>query len=260
MGSDIGLLEKLRFVAQSLEWRELRATRGACPICGPTLYLRLQRDQLGTRCVRCGASPIALGIVSVLRQRWPELDRARVYEASSRGPLFEFLKQNVGELVHSEFFDDASPGQLREGVRCEDLQSLSFADRAFDLCTSTEVFEHVPDDARGFGELYRVLRPGGELIFTVPLSGAEHTVERARPGPAGIEYLLEPVYHGDRIRGSLGVLVFRDYGRDIATRLRAAGFERVQIVDAGDITGLGHRSPVVVAMKGGGRRGAQAVS
>jgi ubiquinone/menaquinone biosynthesis C-methylase UbiE len=32
------------------------------------------------------------------------------------------------------------------------VQRLSFADASFDLCTSTEVFEHVPDDRAGLRE------------------------------------------------------------------------------------------------------------
>ncbi len=250
MSSDIGLAEKLRYVAESLEWRSLGVRVGACPICGPSLYLRFQQDPLGTRCVRCGGTPWALGLVAVVRARWPRLGEARVYEASSRGPVFEYLSRAAGELVCSEYFDDVEPGGERDGVRCEDLQALSFDDGAFDLCTSTEVLEHVPDDARSFRELHRVLRPGGEAIFTVPLFERATTLERARLGPQGVEHLVEPAYHGDRIRGSGGVLVYRDYGEDVTQRLRDAGFERAELVDAGDVTGFGHRTRVVVAVKG----------
>jgi len=249
MSSDIGFVEKLRFIAESFEWREFRARVRRCPICGPTLFLKLEGDQLGTRCVRCGASPIALGLIAILRHRHPDLSALRVYEASSRGPVYEFLRERAGEFMCSEYFDDTPPGELRDGVRCEDLQALSFEADAFDLCTSTEVFEHVPDDAAGFAELLRVLRPGGDLIFTIPLHGAERTVERAHRIDDEIEYRLEPVYHDDRIRGRGGVLVFRDYGHDVVDRLLDVGFESARIEDAGDVTGMGHRSPVVVATK-----------
>jgi SAM-dependent methyltransferase len=46
------------------------------------------------------------------------------------------------------------------------------------------VFEHVPDDARGFSELRRVLRPGGKMLFTVPLFDAPDTVDRVRGATA----------------------------------------------------------------------------
>ena len=51
---------------------------------------------------------------------------------------------------------------------------------AFDLVTHTEVFEHVPDDARAFAQLRRVLKTGGTMIFTVPLTDRIETIERAR--------------------------------------------------------------------------------
>jgi SAM-dependent methyltransferase len=249
MASDLRLGQKLRFVVDSLDWRELRARVGGCPLCGPTLFLKLQRDQLGTRCVRCGASPIAMGIAAVVRERFGDLSQSRVYEASSRGPLFDFLRREARELVYSDFFDDVQPGQERGGVRCEDLQALTFDDESFDLCTSTEVFEHVPDDRRGFRELHRVLRPGGQLIFTVPLSDSEETLERALVEEGGLRHIHPPSYHDDLIRGRGKVLVFRDYGRDIVQRLRAAGFTLAEIVDAGDPSGMGHRAQVVTARK-----------
>jgi SAM-dependent methyltransferase len=90
--------------------------------------------------------------------------------------------------------------------------------------TSTEVFEHVPDDRLGFQEVYRVLRAGGRFVLTVPISDQDATVERARVRDGEIVHLLPPEYHGDRIRGLRHVLAFRNYGRDICSRLRSAGF------------------------------------
>jgi SAM-dependent methyltransferase len=90
--------------------------------------------------------------------------------------------------------------------------------------TSTEVFEHVPDDRRGFSEVYRILKPGGYKVFSVPLSMEERTKERAVLVADGVTHLLEPEYHSDRIRGQGTVLAYRNYGHDIADRVRDAGF------------------------------------
>jgi SAM-dependent methyltransferase len=135
----------------------------------------------------------------------------------------------VRNLTCSEYFDDVAPGEFRDGVQCQDIQRLTHPDASFDLVTSTEVFEHVADDRRGFAEIRRVLRPGGAFIFTVPIEDADKTVERAILRDGTIEHLLPPAYHDDRIRGRGEVLVFRDYGRDITGRLREAGFGKAYI-------------------------------
>ena len=74
----IGLRRKLEFIRDSFVWRSLRMRVGRCPICGPSVFVRLMAEQLGTRCVRCGGSPIALALVTVLRSRVPRFGDALV--------------------------------------------------------------------------------------------------------------------------------------------------------------------------------------
>jgi SAM-dependent methyltransferase len=230
-----------------LEWRRLRAWPGRCPLCGPSVVVRLGASPIGVRCLRCGASGITMALVSVLRAEVSGLDRLHVYELSSRGPLVDWLRRHAGRLTCSEWFDGASPGQIVDGVQCQDVQQLTFAAASFDVCTSTEVFEHVPDDARGLAELRRVLRPGGRLVFSVPLLPAPATVERARLRKDGeVEHLLPAEYHGDRIRGRGRVLAYRNYGLDVLERVAAQGFRDVRIAHPGPEVG-GWAPPIVVA-------------
>jgi 2-polyprenyl-3-methyl-5-hydroxy-6-metoxy-1,4-benzoquinol methylase len=49
-----------------------------------------------------------------------------------------------------------------------DAQRLPFEDATFDVVTMLDVLEHVPDDERTLQEVWRVLRPGGSLVFSVP--------------------------------------------------------------------------------------------
>ncbi|GIW10239.1 MAG: methyltransferase [Dehalococcoidia bacterium] len=49
-----------------------------------------------------------------------------------------------------------------------DAQALPFADQTFDLVAALDVIEHCPDDRAALGEAYRVLRPGGWAVLTVP--------------------------------------------------------------------------------------------
>lgn len=56
-----------------------------------------------------------------------------------------------------------------------EITALPFADASFDLVCACDVIEHVTDDGLVFRELTRVLRPGGRLIFSVPLHAAHWT-------------------------------------------------------------------------------------
>lgn len=210
-----------------LRMRDFALRTARCPFCGPTIVVRLRNEELGVRCVRCGASPVHWAIGMALSKYASNLKTAHVCELSSRGPLAMYLKSRARSVALSEFFPNVPPGTERNGIRCEDVRRLSYADETFDIVTHTEVLEHVPDDAKAFAEMHRVLRPNGTLLFTVPLSGAA-TLERAQFRNAAIEHLQPPVYHHDPLK-SESILAFRDYGRDIVERLLAAGFANAWI-------------------------------
>ena len=193
--------------------------------------LRLHGGDAGRRCLRCLSTFRHRAVGAVLGRLGVPRD-AHVYELSSRGALCRHLRRTFARVTVSELFDDVPPGRFRGGVQCQDVQRLTYADDAFDLVTSTEVFEHVPNDRLAFSEVHRVLRAGGHLVFTVPLMEAGSTLERARLENGAVVHMVEPEYHGDRMRGSGSVLAFRTYGPDIVDRLRAAGFEsRLERID-----------------------------
>lgn len=51
---------------------------------------------------------------------------------------------------------------------CADAQDVPFEDGSFDQVISTDVLEHVPSPEQAMREVFRLLRPGGKFVATVP--------------------------------------------------------------------------------------------
>jgi len=49
-----------------------------------------------------------------------------------------------------------------------DAQLLPFGENRFDLVTVLDVLEHLDNDCQALREIWRVLKPGGAVVFTVP--------------------------------------------------------------------------------------------
>jgi SAM-dependent methyltransferase len=190
-----------------------------------------------------------MAIARVLKNMVDNWEEKKIYELSSRGPFFRFLHKRGFNLTYSEYFDDIPAGVYKGAVQCQDVQELTYGDESFDLCTCTEVFEHVPNDHKGFREIYRVLKPEGLFLFTVPLSGRRDTVERVRLNEGKLIYLEEPEYHDDHIRGAGRVLCYRNYGLDIVDRLKQVGFKDTEIILVEAPTRWGYNRRVVAAFK-----------
>jgi SAM-dependent methyltransferase len=227
--------------------RLVRLFRHDCALCGFPVLLRLNAGEHGIRCLRCRGGVVHMSMANVIRRHVGNLADLDAYELSSRGAFIKFLASNCTTVTGSEYWPDVSPGEFKNGVQCQDVEKLTYADNSFDLCTSTEVFEHVVNDMAGFEEARRVLRHHGYLIFSVPLRLDANTLERAILVHGEIQHLVEPEYHDDAIRGHAQVLAFRTYGVDIVDRLKAAGFREALIDTSSQGAILGHGRAIVVA-------------
>ena len=238
----------MRQASRMVRIGSLKLGRWPCPVCDGQLQIRLARDEVGIRCLGCAATPITQSIVGVIRAEVPSLASASIYELSSRGSLVDWLTARCGSLATSEYLPGVAPGAFKDGVRCEDVQRLTFADESFDLCTSTEVFEHVLDDHAGFAEVRRVLKPGGRFVFTVPFCGLATTIERVAMRDGELVHLLEPEYHGDPYARARSALCMRNYGDDILARITVAGFSDARFVRPASKM-MGYARAVVVATR-----------
>ncbi len=101
------------------------------------------------------------------------LDDLTIYNTEAEGAVHQRLA-GMKNYICSEYFGDRyEPGALMNGVRHEDLQALSLADGSVDLVLSSDVFEHIPEPYEAHAEVYRILKPGGRHVFTVPFYQTE---------------------------------------------------------------------------------------
>jgi 2-polyprenyl-3-methyl-5-hydroxy-6-metoxy-1,4-benzoquinol methylase len=77
---------------------------------------------------------------------------------------------NDADLCTAKEFLSAMAGEKGGNwiVARADVTALPFRDSAFDVVICSEVLEHIRDNKSAVAELVRVLKPGGDLVVTVP--------------------------------------------------------------------------------------------
>ena len=227
---------------------------GRCPLCGRSPFLALGPSPFLTRCLRCSANVTNLSLIPVIEKHFGGRYKGkRAYELSTFGSTLKWLRRHFERVETSEYFPDRPMGALADGVLNQDVQRLTFADESFDLITSNQVFEHVPDDVQGYRECLRVLKPGGALVFAVPLRNLPQTEPKARLLPDGkVEIIGEPEYHDSRLGGPGSALCFWHHSlRDIERRVSQVGFASVTLEPVMLVGAQAAAEWVVYARRGG---------
>ncbi len=216
-------------------------SRAQCPLCGTALFVSLKASAHMTRCTSCWATVTNLSLIPVIQRHFSgvrgggglrSLGDLSAYELSTYGSTLKFLHSAFGTVTASEFFPDQKLGIEVGETLNQDVQSLTFDDASFDLVTSNQVLEHVPDDRLALSECRRVLRTAGALIFSVPMYDVPRTEQLARLENGELVWLGVPEYHDSRLAGPKSAPVFwRHSSRDIIERVAAVGFSCVELVD-----------------------------
>lgn len=200
---------------------------------GPDWH-RWMDQREGSRCARCGASlrsgQLATALVGEMNRlagssarhlkeacRDARVQRLAIAEINSAGNLHKHLARCRG-LRYSEY------GSQDPAVPSEDLTRLSYADASFDIATTSDTMEHVPDVDAALREVRRILKPGGAYVFSIPVVWDRSTRQRAVLRDGRVEHLLPPSHHGAPGDGRHDMLVFHEFGADVVERCRAAGF------------------------------------
>jgi SAM-dependent methyltransferase len=196
-------------LSRSLRMLFFSGNRFYCPIC----------DKGYRKFISFGVVPrsnaLCPGCNSLERHRflWMALERMSLLSHSPKKRLLHVAPEVCLESKFREIFEyvaidlDASRASMQMSIT-----ELRFPDSYFDAIICNHVLEHVPDDAKGLSELYRVLKKDGWAIIQVPMKG-DVTIEDP--------LVKDPAERLRRFGQSDHV---RIYGRDFLHRLEDAGF------------------------------------
>lgn len=81
--------------------------------------------------------------------------------------------------LSAEMLLQAESSAVASDYRLGDIEALPFADASFDRCWSNLAVQWCSDLRQGLSELYRVTRPGGQVLFSTLEAGSLHEVTAA---------------------------------------------------------------------------------
>ena len=187
----------------------LKSAEKNCPICG--FHGRFigfgDPVRTGAACPKC----------------W-SLERHRLFALAARDGQILFSEKDV-----LNFTDDVSLRHVAKAARTYhtsnypvangadfafDIQAIDLPNASYDAVICSHILEHV-DDRRALSELYRILRPGGKLLFMIPIiEGWSTTYEN----PTILSERERHIHFGqfDHVRY---------YGADVRDRVSDAGFD-----------------------------------
>jgi len=221
-----------------------------CNVCGMKNRLESRKFHRElAACQKCGANARFRGIIYLLANLLGETKDTPLQEWPMRKSIFGLGMSDWSGYAHL----------LRKKFSYENtfynheprLDIMNLTEKylgKYDFVISSDVFEHIlPPLQQGFDNLFRLLKPGGHLIFSVPYTRTEQTVEHY-PGLRDYEILD---FHGAKIivnRNDAGCLQVYDnlvfHGGegttlemrvfcevDVLSRLARSGFENIHVHD-----------------------------
>ena len=140
------------------------------------------------------------------------------YPAGARITAIDFSQKMLEQATHKKDRKNTSVD-----LNLMDVQSLCYADNSFDNVIGSFVFCSVPLPRKGLKELYRVCKPGGQVLLL------EHVLS-SKPVIAKAMNFINP---------AVVALVGANINRDTVKNVKACGFASVRVDErSGDIIKL----------------------
>ena len=165
------------------------------------------------RCPNCGSNQRTRLLRLFFEFRTDLYEReVRILHISPKRPIARELRSHTNiEHVCGALFPERF--EEFEAVKL-DVTDIGFDDNEFDVVICNHVLEHVQEDEKAMGEMYRVLRPGGFAVLQVPLA---LDLAETREDPTVTEKKARVHAYGQKDH-------LRLYGLDYFHRLEDAGF------------------------------------
>jgi len=150
---------------------------------------------------------------------WNKVQGQHILEVGvGTGKNFPFYPEhgNITAIDFSEkMLERAKSKQQRTNIKVDlelmDVQTLCYADNSFDTVIATFVFCSVPLPTKGLQELYRVCKPGGQVLLL------EHVLS-SKPMMAKMMRLINPI---------IATVFGANINRQTVKSVQSCGFDKV---------------------------------
>lgn len=175
-------------------------------------------------CPNCGCNSRQRFVIHKVFENYKTGRDVLMYERTTN--VFQKISREIPDV---EGFEYPGEGYLLQKVQtsipCENISNLSMDDASYDLLVANDVFELVYDYEGAFAEAFRVLRPGGKMIFMLAFDGnSKETVRRVEIGCNGLVYSQSEWYYRNPVDEKYPRLVCQVFGWDVLDALKKCGF------------------------------------
>lgn len=214
------IIDGSEYIDDGLKVAAVGSLETHCPVCEAPAAMRAENSWLRDyyRCMKCSSLPRDRALFKVLHETVPDWKTLEVLEFA---PCNEFVSGRALKYTGSQYYPDKPMGEVVDGFVNQDAHDLTFGDDSFDVILHLDVFEHLLNPEKALQEMVRVLRPGGHMVFTVPVwKDLVFSRQRAALSDDGtVRHYLEAHYHGNPVSEE-GALVTWDYGQDFGEMLK----------------------------------------